>query len=171
MKLYNIRVLLNRANCWNFQIDKRNLDIAVSASSNSLFFFDLLIIIFVRGKADHHYWRSTFLKKALFSCIFASKPDIFLTKFRLRTVSRFSEVYCCNSSYICHTKAMTTLVEYGTRCLYENTNFYSVLIVRSASWLKLKSSHFRKCCEKNFYLCVRLMQNHMEIFSTIAKLL
>ena len=49
MKLYNIRVLLNRANCWNFQIDKRNLDIAVSASSNRLF-YDLLIIIFVRAK-------------------------------------------------------------------------------------------------------------------------
>jgi len=27
MKLYDISVLLNRANCWNFQIDKRNLDI------------------------------------------------------------------------------------------------------------------------------------------------
>jgi len=56
MKLYNIRVglLLNRANSY-FQIDKRNLDIAVSASSNRLFFYDLLIIIFVRGKADHHY--------------------------------------------------------------------------------------------------------------------
>ena len=68
------------------------------------------------------------------------------------------------------TKAMTTLVEYVTRCLYENTKFYTVLIVRSTSWLKLKSSHFRKCCEENFYLCVRLMQNHMEIFSTAAKL-
>jgi len=33
----------------------RNLDIAVSALSNRLFFYDLLIIIFVRGKADHHY--------------------------------------------------------------------------------------------------------------------
>jgi len=56
MKLYNIRVglLLNRANSY-FQIDKRNLEIAVSASSNRLFFYDLLIIIFVRGKADHHY--------------------------------------------------------------------------------------------------------------------
>jgi len=54
MKLYNIRVLLNRANCLNFQIDKRNLDIAVSASSNRLFFYDR-VIIFVRGKADHHY--------------------------------------------------------------------------------------------------------------------
>jgi len=54
MKLYSM-VLLNRANCLNFQIDKRNLDIAVSASSNSLLFYDLLIITFVRGKADHHY--------------------------------------------------------------------------------------------------------------------
>jgi len=66
---------------------------------------------------------------------------------------------------------MATLVEYGTRCLYENTNFFSVLIVRSASWLKLKSSHFLKCCEENFYLCVRLMQNRMKMFSTTAKLL
>ena len=65
---------------------------------------------------------------------------------------------------------MATLVEYGTRCLCENTTFYSVLIVRSASWLKLRSSHFRKCCEENFYLCGRLMQNHMEMFSTTAKL-
>jgi len=55
MKLYNIRVPLNRANSWNFQIDKRNLDITVSSSSNRLFFYDLLIIIFVIGKADHHY--------------------------------------------------------------------------------------------------------------------
>jgi len=54
MKLYNIKVLLNRANCWNFEIDKRNLDITVSAMSNRLFFYNLLII-FVRGKADHRY--------------------------------------------------------------------------------------------------------------------
>jgi len=54
MKLCNIRVLLNRANSWNFQIDKRNHDIVVSASSNRLFFYNLLIIIFVRGTADHH---------------------------------------------------------------------------------------------------------------------
>jgi len=47
MKLYNIRVLSNRANCLNFQIDTRNLDIAVSASSNRLFLYDLLIIIFL----------------------------------------------------------------------------------------------------------------------------
>jgi len=38
-----------------------------------------------------------------------------------------------SSLYICHTKAMTALVEFGTRCLYEATNFYSVLIVPSAS--------------------------------------
>jgi len=49
-KLYNIRVLLNLANCWNFHIGKRNLDRAVSASTNCLFFYDLLIIIFVWGK-------------------------------------------------------------------------------------------------------------------------
>jgi len=54
MKLYNIRIPLNRANCWNFQIEI-NLDIAVSASSNRLLFYDLLIIIFVEGKVDHHY--------------------------------------------------------------------------------------------------------------------
>jgi len=47
---------------------------------------------------------------------------------------------------------------------------HSVLIVRSASRLKLKSSHFRKCCEEYFYLCVRLMRNHMEIFPTAVKL-
>jgi len=77
MKLYNIRVLLNRAYCWNFQIDKRNLDITVSASSKRLFFYDLLII-FVRGNADHHYWkRGIFLKKTLLSCIFGSKPHSF----------------------------------------------------------------------------------------------
>jgi len=33
----------------------RNLDVAVSASSNRLLFYDFLIIMFVRGKADHHY--------------------------------------------------------------------------------------------------------------------
>jgi len=37
--------------------------------------------------------------------------------------------------------------------------------------LKTNSSHFRKCCEDNFHLCVRLMQNRMEIFPTAAKLL
>ena len=83
--------------------------------------------------------------------------------------TKIRQVYYCSSLYICHTKAMTTLIEYGTRCLYEDTNFYSILIVRSASWLKLKSSHIRKCCEENFYLCVRLVQNRMKIFSTVAK--
>jgi len=32
---------------------------------------------FVRGKTVHHYERSTFLKKTLYSCIFSSKPDNF----------------------------------------------------------------------------------------------
>ena len=53
---------------------------------------------------------------------------------------------------------MTALVEYGSRCWYQATNFYSVLIVRSASWLKLKSSHFRNCCEENFN-CDRLRKS------------
>ena len=69
MKLYNIRVPLNRANSWNFQIDKRNLDITVSATENLLFFYDILIV-FVRGKADVVH----FFKK-MFSCIFGSKRD------------------------------------------------------------------------------------------------
>jgi len=38
MKLHNIRISLNRANFCNFQTDKRNPDIAVSASSNRWFF-------------------------------------------------------------------------------------------------------------------------------------
>ena len=55
IKLYHIRVLLNHANCWNFQSDEIYHDIAASASSNRLFFYDLFIIIFIRDKADHHY--------------------------------------------------------------------------------------------------------------------
>jgi len=43
-------------------------------------------------------------------------------------VGRFS-----SSLYICPSKAMTALVEYGTRCLYYATNIYSVLIVRFES--------------------------------------
>jgi len=58
---------------------------------------------------------------------------------------------------------MTTLIEYGTRCFYENTNFYSVLIIRSAS--RLKSSHFRKCCKENFYLCQAYAEAHGSIFN------
>jgi len=47
--------------------------------------------------------------------------------------TKIRQVYYCSSLYVCHTKAMTTLVECGTRCFYEDTNFYPVLIVRSAS--------------------------------------
>jgi len=38
-----------------------------------------------------------------------------------------------SSLYICHTKAMAALVQYRTRCLYEATNFYSVLTIWSSS--------------------------------------
>jgi len=38
-----------------------------------------------------------------------------------------------SSLYIRHTKAMSALVEYGTRCFYKTTNFYSDLIILSAS--------------------------------------
>ena len=79
--------------------------------------------------------------------------------------TKIRQDYYCSSLYIYHTKAMITLVEYGTRCFYEDTNFYSVQIVWSASWLILKSSYFRKCCEENFYLCVRLVQSGVEIFN------
>ena len=66
--------------------------------------------------------------------------------------TKIRQVCYCSSLYICLTKSMTTLVEYRTRCLFEDTNSYSDLIVRSASWLKWKSSHFRKCCKENFYI-------------------
>ena len=65
MKLYNIRVLLNRANCWNFQIDKRNLDITVSVLPNRLFFYDLLIIL-LGAKRITIINVAPFLKKTLF---------------------------------------------------------------------------------------------------------
>ena len=109
-----------------------------------------------------------------FGIIICDKNSSICQKNRTRTdvlnKKKIRQVCYCSSLYICHTKAMNTLFEYGTRCSYEDTNFYSVLIVPSASWLKLKSSHFRKCCEENFFLCVRLMQNRMEIFSNAAKL-
>ena len=118
-----------------------------------------------------HPWHSLSLKLGIFIC---DRNSNTCQKNRARTdllnKTKIWQVYYCSSIYICHTKAMNILVEYGTRCLYEDTSFYSVLNVRSPTWLKLKSSHFRKCCEINFYLCVRLMQNRMEIFSTAAKL-
>ena len=63
-----------------------------------------------------------------------------------------------SSLCICRTKAMTVSVEYITGCLYQATTFHSVLIVPSASSLKVKSSHFRKCCEKNF-ICDHLRKS------------
>jgi len=119
-----------------------------------------------------HPWHRLSLKFGIFIC---DRNSNTCQKNRARTnllnKTKIRQDYYCSSLYICHTKAMTTLVECGTRCFYEDTNFYSVLIVWSASWLILKSFHFRKCCEENFYLCVRLMQNRMEIFSAAAKLL
>ena len=113
-----------------------------------------------------HPWHRLSLKFGIFICDINSNT---CQKNRARTdlliKTKIRQVYYCSSLYICHTKAMSALVEYG-----KHTNFYSVLIVRSASWLKLKSSHFRKCCEENFFLCIRLKQNRMEIFSTAAKL-
>jgi len=42
--------------------------------------------------------------------------------------------------------------------ILHTSDFYSVLIVRSASWLKLKTSHSRKCCEDSF-ICDRLRKS------------
>jgi len=42
------------------------------AMFNRMFFYDLLIV-FVRGKTDHHNIVVHFLNKTLFSCIFGSK--------------------------------------------------------------------------------------------------
>jgi len=118
-----------------------------------------------------HPWRKLSLKFGIFIC---DRNSNTCQKNRARTnllnKTKIWQVYYGSSLCICHTKVMTTLGEYGTRCLHEDTNFYSVLVVRSASWLKLKSSYFPKCCEDNFFLCVRLMQNRIEIFSTAAKL-
>jgi len=80
--------------------------------------------------------------------------------------TKIRQIYYSSSLYTCHTKAMTTLVEYGTRCLYENNNFYSVRIVRSASLLKMKSSHFRKCCEEELLsMCHAYAESHGNIFN------
>jgi len=38
-----------------------------------------------------------------------------------------------SSLNICHTKAITSLAEYGTKCLEKAINFDSLFIVRSAS--------------------------------------
>ena len=87
-----------------------------------------------------HSWHRPSLKFGIFIC---DRNLNACQKNRARTdvlnKTKIWQAYYCSSLYICHTKAITTLVEYGTRCLYENTNFYSMSsIVRSASWLKLK---------------------------------
>jgi len=132
------------------------------------------LIRFVRNgsiQRSPHRWHWLSLKFGIFIC---DRNSNTCQKNRVRTdlliKTKIGQVYYYSSLCICHTKAIVTLVEHGTRCLYEDTTFYSVLIVRSACWLKLKSSHFRKCCEENFYLCIRLMHNRIEIFSTAEKL-
>jgi len=45
---------------------------------------------------------------------------------------------------------MTVLVEYGTRCLY--TNFYSVPIVQSASYVKTENFSFSEMLRRELYL-------------------
>jgi len=114
-----------------------------------------------------HPWHRLSLKFGIFICDRNSNTcQKNIARTNLQSKTKIKHDYYCSSLYICHTKAMTTLVEYGTKCLCEDANFYSVLIVwSSASSLILKSSHFRKCCEENFYLYVRLMQNRMEIFN------
>jgi len=38
-----------------------------------------------------------------------------------------------SSLTICHTKALTSLIEYGTKCLFKAPFCYSVVIVQSSS--------------------------------------
>ena len=74
------------------------------------------------------------LKFGIFICdINSSTCQQNRARTNLLNKTKIRQDYYCSSLYICHTKAMVTQVEYGTRCLYGDTNFYSVLIVRSAS--------------------------------------
>jgi len=54
MKLCNIRVVLNRGNCSNFQIGKRNIDIAVL--SEMVAFKDPLTLDIGYQVWDLHLW-------------------------------------------------------------------------------------------------------------------
>ena len=56
--------------------------------------------------------------------------------------------------YICYAKAMTAPVEYGTKCLYYATNFFSVLIVQSTSWLIWKVIIFRNAAKRTLSVTV-----------------
>jgi len=68
--------------------------------------------------------------------------------------------------YMCHTKAMTTLVEHGTRCLYEDTNFYSVLIVRSDILIKTEIFSFSKMFRRDVLsACQANTDSHRNIFN------
>jgi len=101
-----------------------------------------------------HPWHRLSLKFGIFICdINSNTCQKNGARTNLLNKTKIRQDHYCSSLYICHTKAMTTLVEYGTRCLYGDTNFYSVLIVPSASWLKLKSSHFGIVAKRTF-ICV-----------------
>ena len=71
-----------------------------------------------------HPWHRLSLKFGIFIC---DRNSNTCQKNRARTnllyKTKIRRDYYCSSLYICHTKAITTLVEYGTRCLYEDTNF------------------------------------------------
>ena len=80
--------------------------------------------------------------------------------------TKIRQFYYCSSLYICHTKAMTTLVEYGTRCLFEDTNFYSVLIVLSASWLQTEKFSFLEMLRRDVLsVCQSYAESHGNIFN------
>jgi len=156
-------------------VDARKSRIAPNTSDPLCANYTRPLMCFARNgsiQRSPHPWHRLSLKCGIFVCDRNSNTcQNNRARTNLLNKTKIRQDYYCSSLYICHTKAMTTLVECGIRCFLEDTNFCFVLVVWSASWLILKSSHFRKCCEENFYLCVRLMQNRMEIFSTAAKLL
>jgi len=69
-----------------------------------------------------HPWHRLSLKFGIFIC---DRNWNTCQKNRARTdllnKTKIWQVCCCSSLHICHTEAMATLAEYGTRCLYEDT--------------------------------------------------
>jgi len=110
-----------------------------------------------------HPWHRLSLKFGIFICDRNSNTcQKNSARTNLLNKTKIRQDYYCSSLYIRHIKAMPTLVEYSTRCLYEDANFYSVLIVPSASWLKLKSFHFRK---ELLSVCQAHAESHGNIFN------
>jgi len=80
--------------------------------------------------------------------------------------TKIRQVYYCSRLYICHTKAMTTLAEYGTKCLCEDTKFYSVLIVRSAILIKTEEFSFAEMLRRELLsVCQAYAESHGNIFN------